>query len=60
MATMKIQTGIRVEENTLEKLRFIASRQKRSLNNLAEYVLEREIDKFEAEHGVIPLEKEDA
>ena len=58
MATLKIQTGIRVEENTLEKLRFIASKQKRSLNNLAEYVLEREIEKYEAENGAILLKEE--
>ena len=58
MASIKVQTGLRVEETTLEKLRYIATKQKRSFNNLAEYILEREITKYESENGSIPLEKE--
>lgn len=55
MATSKIQTGIRLEEICLEKLRFIATKQKRSLNSLAEYVFDREIARYEKEHGTIQL-----
>lgn len=40
----------------LEKLRYIALKQKRSLNSLAEYIFDREISAFEAEHGAIPIE----
>ena len=58
MATSKIQTGIRIDETMLKKLRYIASKQKRSLNSLAEYIFDREVNAYEAEHGSITLERE--
>ena len=56
MPTSKIQTGIRVDEIMLKKLRYIAMKQKRSLNSLAEYIFDREINSFETENGHIPLD----
>ena len=56
MATDKVQTGIRLEFEALAKLRYIAKKQKRTLNSLAEYLVAREIEAYEKEHGVIPVE----
>ena len=56
MATDKIQTGIRLEYDALEKIRFIAKKQKRTLNSLVEYLVEREINTYERENGIIHLD----
>ena len=58
MATEKAQTGIRLERGALEKIRFVAKKQKRTLNSLVEYLVDREINIFEAEHGAIPVDLE--
>ena len=57
MATDKIQTGIRIEAEALEKIRYVAKKQKRTLNSLVEYLVDQEIIKYEADHGPIPSEK---
>lgn len=53
MATIKIQTGLRLNESLYEKTRVLASKEQRSLNNLIEYVLQRYVEDYEAQHGVI-------
>ena len=58
MAVYKIQTGIRIDEIALHKLRHIAQQQKRSLNSLAEYLFDCEIKRYEAENGPIPEPEE--
>ena len=58
MATDKIQTGIRLEEEALIKIRYIAKKQKRTLNSLVEYLIDIEINRFEVENGTIPVEVE--
>lgn len=58
MATTKIQTGLRLPEPTLEKLRSVAVLEQRSLNNLIEYVLQQYLDEYETAHGVISLPKQ--
>ena len=58
MATDKIQTGIRLEEAALIKLRYIAKEQRRTLNSLAEYLFDCEIKRYESEHGAIPVDLE--
>jgi len=59
MATNKAQTGIRMERIALEKLRYIAAKQKRTLNSLVEYLADQEIIRYEAENGVIAVVEED-
>ena len=54
----KIQTGLRLEENALAKITFIAKKQKRSLNNQIEFLVEQFIEKYESEHGPIPVSLE--
>lgn len=54
MATTKVQTGIRFEEETLQKLKIIALLQRRSLNNLIEVLAEDFITRYETENGSLP------
>ena len=49
----KIQTGIRFEQNMLNKISFIAKQNKRSLNAQLEFLVQKCVDKFEDEHGEI-------
>ena len=53
MATSKIQTGLRLEEDLYEKLRVLAKSEGRSLNNLCEYVLRLYVEKEEGKFGII-------
>ena len=54
MSTNKIQTGLRLKPVTLEKLTYLARKDKRSLNNLVETIVERYIEQIEEENGGIP------
>jgi len=56
MATDKVPTGIRLEYIALEKIRYIAKKQRRSLNSLVEYLVDCEIETYENENGVIQVE----
>lgn len=53
MATSKIQTGLRINEATYDKLCILSKRESRSLNNLVEYMIQQYLEKYESEHGVI-------
>lgn len=55
MATTKIQTGLRLPEPTLEKLRTISVLEQRSLNNLIERIIQQYLDDYEAQHGTVTL-----
>ena len=55
MATNKIQTGLRLNETTYDKLRVISARESRSLNNLIEYVLQQYLNEYEEKHGSIQI-----
>lgn len=59
MATLKIQTGLRLNEVTYNKLRVLSARESRSLNNLIEYVLQEYLNKYEAEHGPVEVPAEE-
>lgn len=58
MATLKIQTGLRLEEQLYEKLKALAESDSRSLNNLIEHILRRYIADYEAQQGAIPLPRD--
>lgn len=47
--------SLRVSENLLEKIKYIAELNKRSANKEIEFVLEQYIRKYEAEFGKIEL-----
>lgn len=57
MATSKIQTGLRLEENVLRKITLIAKKEHRSLNAQLEFAAQKCIDEYEALHGSIHLEE---
>ena len=59
MATNKIQTGLRISEGIYSKIRFLCTKEQRSLNNLIEYILQQYIDQYEKEHGAIPNQSDD-
>ena len=58
MATPKIQTGLRIDEETYSKLRTLSIQEGRSLNNLVEYIIRKYLEDYEAEHGTLPLFQE--
>ena len=58
MATNKIQTGLRLEPETLYKITYIAKKQKRSLNAQLEFAAIECIEQYEEKHGSIPLDAE--
>lgn len=58
MATNKIQTGLRLEEQDLRKITHIAKQQKRSFNSLVEYLVHLYIEDYEKSHGAILPDEE--
>lgn len=50
---LKTTFTFRIEIETLEKLRFIALEEKRTVSNLIDISTQYIIDKFEKEHGMI-------
>lgn len=59
MAVIKIQTGLRLDETTYNKLKFLAIIDNRSINNFVEYIIKKYLTEYESEHGVIPLQPEE-
>ena len=60
MKKFKKHIGIRLEDSTLHhKLHYIAKYEGRSANAHILYLIRRDIDKFETEHGAIPKLAED-
>lgn len=59
MATIKIQTGLRLDEATYAKLKALASIEGRSLNNLAEYIIKKHLADYEAAHGPLPADPDE-
>ena len=46
---------LRIEQDLLEKLRVIADDNSRSLNKEIEYIIKKEVEKYEKEHGEIKV-----
>lgn len=53
MPTNKTPFTFNIEDKYLEKIRFIAKRETRSLSNLLEHLCKLYIEKYEQEHGKI-------
>lgn len=51
MAKMKIQTGLRLDEELYEKVKALAELEGRSINNLAEYIIRCYVAAYEEESG---------
>ena len=56
MATTKIQTGIRFEEEMLNKITYIAKKNRRSLNAQLEFLTQQCIEEYELENGEIRID----
>ena len=46
--------SLRISEDLLDKIKYLASLNKRSANREIEFILEQHIRNYEAEHGTIP------
>ena len=53
MAVIKIQTGLRIDETTYNKLKALSQSENRSLNNLAEFIIKKYISDYEEQNGSI-------
>ncbi len=53
MATNKVQTGLRLNELLYEKIKALAEKEQRSLNNLIEYAMQKYVDEYELNNGPI-------
>lgn len=56
LPSKKPQILIRTKEENKKKLEYLANREKRSVSNLMEIVIENYLNKYEAENGEIKLE----
>ncbi len=54
-----VSSNIRIEEETREKLRIIASINKRSINKEIEYLIEQSIKDYEEKHNKIDINYEE-
>ena len=57
MPTNKAPFAFNLEHEYLEKMRFIAKRETRSLSNLLEHLCKLHIEEYEEKHGEIDLSK---
>lgn len=57
MATDKRQFTLRLSEENFEKIKYIASVNKRSIAMQIEYLIEQYIKQWEKEHGKISLDE---
>ena len=57
MPSQKAQILVRTTDENKTKLNIIADKEKRSLSNMAEVILENYIDQYEKEHGTIEIKK---
>ena len=59
MVTSRIQTGLRLEEEMLIKITYIAKKNRRSFNAQIECLVEKCIEEYEQEKGEIPISEEE-
>lgn len=57
MAKIKIQTGLRLDEDLYEKVKALAEREGRSINNLAEYIIRCYVAAYEEKSGPLVQSK---
>jgi len=59
MAVIKTQFTMRFEEEVHAKIRKLAKKESRSMTNMIEYLVKKEIERYEKENGRIELTEED-
>lgn len=58
MPSYKKTFTLRLEDENFEKIRFISSKNKRSIANQIEYLVEQYISEYEKENGLIDIIKD--
>ena len=59
MATSKVNLSVRVTPEENAKLKKIAKSEVRSVSNLIDFLIQKEIARYENEHGEIKITEED-
>jgi hypothetical protein len=59
MAILKAQFTLRLNLENHAKIKKIAEAESRSLTNMIEYLIKKEIDRYEKENGIIELTDDD-
>ncbi|MCL1857852.1 MAG: hypothetical protein FWF92_01285 [Oscillospiraceae bacterium] len=59
MSVIKTQFTMRFEEEIHAKVKKMAKKEARSMTNMIEYIVIKEIERYEAANGVIELTEED-
>ena len=59
MASTKQQSVLRIEEDLYEKIRVLARKDHRSINNMIEHVLQTYVEEYEQNNGTILIDTED-
>lgn len=58
LSTDKRRYTLRLQDENFKKIKVIAEHNKRSIAMQIEYIIEKEIERFENEHGKITIEEE--
>lgn len=59
MAVLRVPVTLRLELIKHAKIKKIAGREARSMNNMLEYLVQNEIERYEKENGEIQITEED-
>lgn len=59
MTVIRSQYTLRLELVTFEKIKKIAKAENRSLNKMIDYLVKKEVSRYEELNGEIPLSEED-
>lgn len=59
MASSKLQTVLRLEEVFYDKIRILARKDHRSINNMIEHILQSYVEEYELENGTINVDTEE-
>ena len=59
MASVKANLTLRLDLERNAKIKFIAKKECRSVTSKINYLIQQEIDRYEAENGVIPISDDD-
>jgi len=59
MDLSKVTTNFRIDEVLHTKVKIVAKRERRSANNMMEYLIAKGIERYEAENGEIILPQEE-
>lgn len=59
MAILKTQFTLRLDLDVHAKIKKIAEKESRSLTNMIEYLIKKEIDRYEKENGALEVRETD-